>query len=95
MLTVSLIARVFMIYRLFLLEKYCLTLILGSTQSHSDFIPMELTSVAGIMVVLANLFGIVRTLRSTATGQNKAMWVAIILLVPFVGVVAWILFGPS
>ena len=56
---------------------------------------MELTSVAGIMVVLANLFGIVRTLRSTATGQNKAMWVAIILLLPFVGVVAWILFGPS
>ncbi|MEM7097327.1 MAG: PLD nuclease N-terminal domain-containing protein [Pseudomonadota bacterium] len=56
---------------------------------------MELTSVAGIMVVLANLFGIVRTLRSTATGGNKVMWVAIILLLPFVGVVAWILFGPS
>ena len=56
---------------------------------------MELTSIAIVLVLLANLFGIVRTLRSTAEKAVKAMWIAIILCLPFVGVVAWILFGPS
>lgn len=56
---------------------------------------MEVTGLAVTLVLLANLFGIVRTLRSSAEAVKKAMWVAIILLLPFVGVVAWILFGPS
>ena len=56
---------------------------------------MEVTSIAVGLVLLANLFGIVRTLRSNAEKAAKAMWVAIILVLPFVGVVAWILFGPS
>ncbi len=56
---------------------------------------MELAPLAAVLVLLANLFGIVRTLRSTAEKANKAMWVAIILLLPFFGVVAWVLFGPT
>jgi hypothetical protein len=54
---------------------------------------MEMT--AGIMVLLANLWAIIRTVRSDAETKTKVMWVAIVLVLPFVGMVLWILFGPS
>jgi hypothetical protein len=54
---------------------------------------MEMT--AGIMVLLANLWAITRTIRSDADTKTKVMWVAIVLVLPFVGMVLWILFGPS
>jgi hypothetical protein len=54
---------------------------------------MEMT--AGIMILLADIWAITRTVRSDASAKNKAMWVAIVLLLPFVGMVMWILFGPS
>ena len=50
---------------------------------------------AGILILLADLWAITRTLRSDAESKNKIMWVAIVLLLPFVGMVLWILFGPS
>ena len=54
---------------------------------------MDIT--AGIMILLADAWAITRTLRSDAEPKSKIMWVAIVLLLPFVGMVLWILFGPS
>ena len=56
---------------------------------------MSLTMIVTPLILLANLWAIIRTVRSPATKGEKAAWVAFVLLVPFVGVVAWILFGPS
>lgn len=50
---------------------------------------------AAPLILLADLWAIVRTLRSDAEVQSKLLWVAIVLLLPFVGVVLWILWGPS
>ena len=50
---------------------------------------------AGVLVLFADLWAITRTSRSSATTNNKIMWVAIVLLLPFVGTVLWILSGPS
>ncbi len=52
-------------------------------------------AIATPLIVLADLWAIVRTLRSDAHPRQKILWVAIVLLLPFIGVVAWILFGPS
>jgi hypothetical protein len=54
---------------------------------------METT--AGIMVLVADLWAIVRTLRSDAQPSRKALWVAVVLLLPIVGMVLWMFFGPS
>ena len=56
---------------------------------------MELTGMAGLMVLIADLYAIVRTVRSDSEAPKKALWVGIVLLLPFVGVVLWIFFGPS
>ena len=50
---------------------------------------------AAPLILLADLWAIIRTLRSDADKQRKALWVAIVLLLPFVGVVLWVLWGPS
>ena len=47
------------------------------------------------LIVLADLWAIIRTLRSDADVQKKLQWLAIVILLPFVGMVLWILFGPS
>jgi hypothetical protein len=54
---------------------------------------MDMT--AGVLILLADLWAITRTLRSDAEPKNKLLWVAIVLVLPFVGVVLWIWFGPS
>ncbi|MBT7334641.1 MAG: PLDc_N domain-containing protein [Gammaproteobacteria bacterium] len=54
---------------------------------------MDLT--LATLIILADLWAITRTLRSDASTQRKLVWVSIILLLPFVGMVIWILFGPS
>ncbi|MEM9623911.1 MAG: PLD nuclease N-terminal domain-containing protein [Pseudomonadota bacterium] len=50
---------------------------------------------AGVLILLADLWAITRTVRSDANTKTKVVWVAIVLLLPFVGMVAWIIFGPS
>ncbi len=50
---------------------------------------------AVIAVLLADAWAITRTLRSDASRRRKLAWVAAVLLLPFVGMVLWILFGPS
>ncbi|MEQ8690359.1 MAG: PLD nuclease N-terminal domain-containing protein [Pseudomonadales bacterium] len=47
------------------------------------------------MVLAANAWAILRTLRSSAPRNLKLQWIAIVMLLPFVGMVAWIIFGPS
>ena len=56
---------------------------------------MDTYGYAGILVLLANIWAITRTVRSDADTGKKVLWVALVLLLPFIGVVAWILFGPS
>ena len=56
---------------------------------------MSPISIAGIMVVIADLYAIARTLRSDCGAASKARWIAIVLLVPILGVVLWSMFGPS
>lgn len=52
-------------------------------------------AIAGWMLALANFWAILRTLRSDAAGRSKLTWVAIVLLLPVVGVLLWMFFGPS
>ena len=52
-------------------------------------------SIAGIMVVIADIYAITRTLRSDSNTSRKMQWIAIVLLIPILGVVLWAMFGPS
>ena len=57
--------------------------------------PTELAGIFGGLLLLTNLYAIVRTVRSEVTRQQKTFWIAGVLLAPVVGVVVWMVFGPS
>ena len=52
-------------------------------------------TLAGTLILLADIWAISRMVRTQAPRLALIVWSAVILLLPFVGVVAWILFGPS
>lgn len=51
--------------------------------------------IGGIVVVILDLYAIIRTLGSGASNGEKAVWVIAILLLPVVGFIAWLLIGPA
>lgn len=48
----------------------------------------------GIVILIADIWAIVKTLQSSVTPGTKALWVLIIFLLPVVGLIIWFFFGP-
>jgi|HigsolmetaAR202D_1030399.scaffolds.fasta_scaffold143380_1 hypothetical protein len=48
-----------------------------------------------VVVFLLDVYAIARTIGSDASTRNKVIWVVAIFLLPVVGFIAWLLFGPS
>ena len=48
----------------------------------------------GLLLLIADIYAIVKTLQSSATDVMKIFWVLFILLMPFIGFIAWLLAGP-
>lgn len=48
----------------------------------------------GLAIFIADILAIVKTLQSSVTAGNKALWVLIIFLLPVVGLILWYFMGP-
>ena len=55
---------------------------------------LEFGGIIGILVLIADVYAIVKILQSNATTGAKVVWVVIILLLPILGVIAWYFAGP-
>ena len=51
--------------------------------------------VFALMVLLTDLYAVIRILRAACSKVTKMRWVTGVVLVPVIGVVVWMLFGPS
>ncbi|HUD52709.1 PLDc N-terminal domain-containing protein [Parvibaculum sp.] len=49
----------------------------------------------GLLILIADIYAIVRVAQSGATPLAKAIWIVIILLLPVLGLILWFLFGPK
>ncbi len=49
----------------------------------------------GLLVLILDIFAIVKVVNSKAPGLNKIIWVLVILIFPVVGLIAWWLVGPK
>ena len=56
---------------------------------------MSIYAIFGGLLVVANLYAIARILRSDASTERMALWIAIVLLLPIAGLVGWLFFGPT
>lgn len=48
----------------------------------------------GLIVLVLDIWAIVKTLQSSASAGAKILWVLVILLLPVIGLILWLLMGP-
>lgn len=56
---------------------------------------VEVGGIGGLILLIANIWAIIKTIQSSASTGKKVIWVVLIMLLPIVGIILWFLFGPS
>ncbi len=46
-------------------------------------------------IVVADIYAIVKVLQSSVPVSTIALWIAVILILPIIGLIAWYLMGPG
>ena len=54
----------------------------------------ETTGIFGLLILIADIYAIVKTLQSSAQTGSKVIWILVILLLPLIGVIVWWFMGP-
>lgn len=49
----------------------------------------------GLLILIADIYAIVKTFESGASTGTKVIWILLVLLLPVVGLILWFLFGPG
>lgn len=49
----------------------------------------------GLLVLIADIYAILKIAQSSAGDGKKALWIAIVILLPLLGVIIWYLMGPG
>lgn len=56
---------------------------------------VEIGGLLGLIVLVLNVWAIVKIVGSSAGTGTKVLWIVIILLLPVVGLLLWLLLGPK
>lgn len=56
---------------------------------------IEVGGLFGLIILVLDVWAIVKTVQSPAGTGSKVFWVVIILLLPIVGFLLWFLLGPK
>ncbi len=56
---------------------------------------IEINGIFGLLVLIADIWAILKVVQSGAGNGSKVLWIIIILLLPVLGFVLWFLLGPK
>ncbi|MDX1403074.1 MAG: PLDc N-terminal domain-containing protein [Woeseiaceae bacterium] len=56
---------------------------------------MEGLGIFGILILIADVYAILKIVKSAASDGKKAIWVVIVLILPILGLILWYLMGPG
>jgi hypothetical protein len=56
---------------------------------------IEVGGLFGLLLLIANVWAIVKTVQSGASTGAKVIWIVLILLLPLLGLIVWLIFGPK
>ena len=56
---------------------------------------VEVGGLIGLLILIADIWAIVKIFQSTASTGAKVLWIVLILLLPVLGLILWLLFGPG
>lgn len=51
--------------------------------------------ILGLLILIADIYAIIKILQSSASGLKKLIWVLIVLLLPVIGLILWFFAGPG
>lgn len=56
---------------------------------------IEITGLTGLILLIADVYAIINVVQSNKTSISaKVIWTVAIILMPFIGFIAWLFFGP-
>ena len=56
---------------------------------------MEVTGILGFLILIADIWAILKIVQSSDSNGKKAVWIAIVLVLPVLGLIIWYLMGPG
>ena len=56
---------------------------------------MEITGLFGFLIFVADIWAVLKIVKSSASDGKKALWIAIVVVLPLVGLILWYLMGPG
>ena len=56
---------------------------------------MEINGILGLIILLLDIFAILKIAQSSTSTGMKALWVVIVLILPVIGLIVWFLAGPG
>lgn len=51
--------------------------------------------IIGIIILVLDVFAILKIAQSSATNILKAVWIVLVLVLPFIGLIIWYFVGPG
>ncbi|WP_366925683.1 PLDc N-terminal domain-containing protein [uncultured Nitrosomonas sp.] len=55
---------------------------------------IEVSGLSGLILLVLNVWAIVKVVQSSAGTGNKVLWIVLILLLPIIGLILWYFLGP-
>ncbi len=56
---------------------------------------MEVPGLLGILILIADIYAILKIAKSSTSDGKKALWIVVVLLLPVLGLIIWYLMGPG
>jgi hypothetical protein len=56
---------------------------------------IEVGGLLGLVILVLDVYAIVKTVGSSAGTGSKVLWIVVILLLPVLGLILWALLGPK
>ncbi len=56
---------------------------------------MEYSGLLGLIILIADIWAVLKIFQSSASNGKKALWIAIVLVLPVLGLIIWFLMGPG
>ena len=56
---------------------------------------MEVSGILGFLILVADVYAVLHIAQSSAGNGKKALWIAIVLVLPVLGLIVWYLMGPG
>jgi hypothetical protein len=56
---------------------------------------IEVGGIFGFILLICIIYAIVKTVQSGAGTGSKVLWIVVLLLLPLLGFILWLIFGPK